>query len=237
MDETDLQDLSNLPRDHEVLRWAATTFPTTSHMCCPDSLATFATTIQRECAETLKIRYSGKNDGLEEFLRILADTHFVPRAKLESIRQILAMKDSDHFSTLWHFTSARNLDSIRVLGLLSLAQVRSKGIEFVASSGETSQWWDHIIHHDRFVHLCLDRDHPMKWVAEKQRGIRDVVWIAVDPRIVDDRETWYSPTNAIKKRKPKKPDRSPRTALSGDSQAEVMVSDHIPVGYLTIPAK
>ncbi len=188
--------------------------------------------------ETLRSRFlygkpTGNNVGLSAFLNGLAPSAGISAEVLAAVRRGVEKRDSEFLPTLWHFTSARNVASIRLEGLLSLRSLTLKGMEPTHASSESSRLWDGEISHDEYVHLCLRDDHPMRWAAHYERDVQDIVWIQVDPAVVDQYPTLYSPTNAIKRDKPRQPDRNPRTALTGDPQAEVMVWDAVPVQFLT----
>lgn len=144
----------------------------------------------------------------------------------------LARRDSSLLpGTLHHFTSHENLKSIRQHGLLSIQQLERDGLHFLPSSSEGSRRTDRSRGLDGFIHLCLDKEHPMAWAAFYQREL-SIAWIEVDSSIVDQRRTLYSSSNAL--RSGIRPDGDPQTAVAGDKQAEVLVFGDIPLQYLTI---
>lgn len=89
------------------------------------------------------------------------------------------------FRTLFHFTDSRNIPSIRSHGLLSLRELKRKGIPVAAPGGNT---WSHDADEscglDAFVHLCFHNQHPMAHIAKIDGRIDDIIYLHIDARIL-----------------------------------------------------
>lgn len=93
-------------------------------------------------------------------------------------------KSSQH-RYLYHFTDEANFPSIDEKGLVSKERMRSEG------------WWPHTtggnkLSHDldsrygldQYVSLCLTRNHPMKYLAEKDGRLPNSRYLAIDPNVL-----------------------------------------------------
>lgn len=87
---------------------------------------------------------------------------------------------------VWHFTDRSNLESIQKNhGLLSLAELRRRGVEISAPGGnEWSHEADEIKGVHEFVHLSFIDDHPMLFRAKQESRILNPVWIKIDASIL-----------------------------------------------------
>jgi|GEM_PF-574780 len=81
----------------------------------------------------------------------------------------------------YHFTDMRNLPSIREHGLLSLHEIKKRGIQVSAFGGNDWSHEEDIRRGlDRFVHLCFLREHPMEYVARvKEERVGETKFISV----------------------------------------------------------
>jgi len=87
--------------------------------------------------------------------------------------------------SLWHFTDARNLPSIRCNGLLRLAETARRAIDIPAPGGND---WSHDADRkrglDEYVHLCLIDNHPMEYFARKEGRIESTFFLRIDSKVV-----------------------------------------------------
>ena len=94
------------------------------------------------------------------------------------------MAATDHLrrvKTLYHFTDASNLASIRENdGLWSTAKLREMGIGFHPGGNEQSLTADAMFGMDKFVHLSFTRDHPMAYIAKRDKRVNDLRWLYID---------------------------------------------------------
>jgi hypothetical protein len=83
---------------------------------------------------------------------------------------------------LYHFTDKRNLLSIREIGgLHSTAKLREMNIEdFYPGGNEQSLSADSMFGMDQYVHLCLQRNHPLEYLAKKDGRIQETLWLYID---------------------------------------------------------
>jgi len=89
--------------------------------------------------------------------------------------------------SLFHFTDTRNLASISVHGLLSLAEQERRKIECPAPGGnEWSHDADKRAGVDDYVHLCFLRDHPMEYRARQDGRIASTTFLEIDSIVL----TW-----------------------------------------------
>ncbi|WP_186002521.1 DarT ssDNA thymidine ADP-ribosyltransferase family protein, partial [Mycobacterium sp. KBS0706] len=64
----------------------------------------------------------------------------------------------------YHFTDTRNLPSISAHGLLSMQELRARGLTVSATGGNSwSLDADSQCGMDAYVHLCFFDSHPMEW--------------------------------------------------------------------------
>lgn len=85
---------------------------------------------------------------------------------------------------VYHFTDTRNLHSIREHGLLSMAEIRRRGLPVVPGGNQWSMDADVKSGMDEYVHLCFFKDHPMVYYAQKEDRIETVRYLRIDPGIM-----------------------------------------------------
>jgi hypothetical protein len=98
----------------------------------------------------------------------------------EKLADILARRGDSFF----HFTDTRNLPSIRQHGLLSMRELRSRGIVATPGGNQWSLDADVRSGMDRFVHLCFLGEHPMEWRAKQDGRIVDSRFLRIDPSVI-----------------------------------------------------
>lgn len=81
---------------------------------------------------------------------------------------------------IFHFTDTRNLDSIKKRGLLSHRRLAELGIIVPAPGGDQSSIHTAVARGlDRYVSLCLKKDHPMEGVARNDGRIKEAAYLAI----------------------------------------------------------
>lgn len=95
---------------------------------------------------------------------------------------------------LYHFTDTRNLSLIRQMGgLYSTARLRELQIaKFHPGGNQWSLDADKMFGMDRYVHLCLTRNHPMEHIAKKEGRIERSVFLLVDGDVLQLEGVQYS---------------------------------------------
>jgi hypothetical protein len=95
------------------------------------------------------------------------------------------MAKSNLHRNLYHFTDTRNIESIREIGLVAMAEARRRKIEIIAPGGnEWSQDADLMSDMDEYVHLCLTDDHPMAYRAQEKGHVLEVAYLKIDPEVM-----------------------------------------------------
>jgi hypothetical protein len=88
-------------------------------------------------------------------------------------------------TSIWHFTDANNLESIKKHGLLSLDLLAQQKVHVPCYGGdELSHRLDRRKGLDRFVHLSIIRDHPMQYIKVKNGIIKNPIWLEIDTSIL-----------------------------------------------------
>lgn len=163
-----------------------------------------------------------------------------------------ALVKRHHIGSLYHFTDARNLESIRRNdGLYSWWQCRRRGIRIPAPGGDQrSRRMDEEHALQDYVRLGFNPRLPMMYVAQKAGRIGDIEILQIDPSVIYLESTLFSNMNAN--------DREARLGISIKSfervdfrlatgtqryldleqterklfQAEVLVKSHVPLSLI-----
>ena len=95
---------------------------------------------------------------------------------------------------LYHFTDARNLESIKKEGgLYPLRTLQYYEIPIARPGGnELSRQLDRERNLDRYVHLTLTTEHPMAHRAQQDGRIEDIQWLTIDKRVLDEPGVLFS---------------------------------------------
>lgn len=137
------------------------------------------------------------------------------------------------YPKLYHFTDARNVNSIMQNGLLSWYQIQRRQIGNVPGSDALSRRLDADKGLEDYVRLCLQKDHPMLHVCLRDGRIRNYRWLEIDPYVWYWSANLYSDTNAASHRA--RVDSDPNTALkSSDIQAEVLIHRSLNPKYIRL---
>lgn len=103
--------------------------------------------------------------------------------------------------TLFHFTDARNVPSIREHGgIFSAKLCKRRGIKVVAPGGdENSQESDRNNGMDAYVHLSLRNEHPMEFRARVDGRIEKSIFVPVSSEVLDTEGVRFVPGMSNKK--------------------------------------
>lgn len=83
----------------------------------------------------------------------------------------------------YHFTDLQNVDSIKRHGLLSMRELRNRGLAVTPGGNDWSLEADQACGMDAYVHLCFRRNHSMEYKARKAG--RQMRFIEVDPAVIE----------------------------------------------------
>lgn len=156
---------------------------------------------------------------------------------------------------LFHFTDSSNVPLIRELkGLCSRANLIERGVEFRPGGNEWSLRADERYGMDRYVHLCLRKNHPMEYLARQDGRIRNTTWLCVAGGVLEFNGVLYSDgvsnstgTNVVPIEEAINQDLIDFEVLFGNTdwhdpeiqarlsrieKCEVLVPDHIPLDYI-----
>ena len=151
--------------------------------------------------------------------------------------------------SLFHFTDASNLDSIRSNGLLTWKTLNERKISSRMNSSDLSHKLDAKKGLADFVRLSFCKRHPMMYIAKREKRISTPVVLEIKLEVVSRPGVLFCETNAAANRS--KASESPRVirfevvkACSARSvpesqrpfyQGEVLVPDYIPPHLIKIP--
>jgi hypothetical protein len=137
---------------------------------------------------------------------------------------------------LYHFTDPRNLESIRLFGLMSWQQLIQRDIGHFPGSDNDSRRIDARKCLENYVHLCLFPEHSMAELAVKQKRIESFLWLTIDCSVIRIETTQFSDQNATANAAIINHD--PQTALaSKNPRAEVLVEGSIDLRCISFPSE
>jgi len=167
------------------------------------------------------------------------------QAEKEKDKEIFLNSVPDNFQ-LYHFTDIRNLDSIRLYGLLSWEKLEKEPFNysrekdyFPASDPPgshgykegLSRFLDRQKKHTNYVRLCKNTDHEMIEAAKK-RGL-DLCLLKIKTESLFDLDCLFADDNATTFSRPVEINKNFKTFINSDkNQAEVLVENCIPVEYI-----
>ncbi|PIB24054.1 hypothetical protein BFP76_02060 [Amylibacter kogurei] len=100
------------------------------------------------------------------------------------------IKKSEQHKYLYHFTDARNIDSIKQHGLLSKQELESRKVVPKAFGGNDLS---HDLDREQglydYVNLCFTRNHPMAYIAQKDGRLENIRYLGICPSIILEPET------------------------------------------------
>jgi hypothetical protein len=100
--------------------------------------------------------------------------------------------------TLFHFTDAANLPSIRESGLLSASTLSSRKINAVLNSDELSRKLDKAMGLENYVRLSFNAKNPMQYVSLKEKRVSQMVMLQVKLEVVSRPGVMFSDCNAVR---------------------------------------
>lgn len=156
----------------------------------------------------------------------------IKKLGLKNQQNIQSINATKHYNFyLFHFTDPRNIPSIKKYGLLSWEQLLNRNIIHYPASNELSRNLDRRYNLENYVRLSLTQNHPMFSAAIYYGRVQSLIWLKINPNVIDLSDTLFSNTNAtcnqviINQFKD--------TALkSNDLQAEVLVKEKIDPSYI-----
>lgn len=102
---------------------------------------------------------------------------------MDKIEQLIGLLDRFKLS-LYHFTDDRNLGSIKAHGILSMREMRLRGIVPITGGNQWSLDADARCGMDAYAHLCFLRQHPMEWSARQDGRIERSRFLRIDPKVL-----------------------------------------------------
>lgn len=105
------------------------------------------------------------------------------------------LKEND-IQSLYHFTSPRNITSIKEKGICSLSLLKEMQIDVEFGSSPFSRNIDRHKSLDNFVHLSYEPTNPMSYVALAEGRLSDFVILNVSPEVILFKSTKFSDINA-----------------------------------------
>jgi ssDNA thymidine ADP-ribosyltransferase, DarT len=103
---------------------------------------------------------------------------------MEKVEQLIGILKKVRGHSFYHFTDTRNLDSIREHGLLSMRELRHRGIIPITGGNEWSLDADARCGMDAYVHLCFLRQHGMEWRARQDGRIAQSRFLRISPEVL-----------------------------------------------------
>lgn len=159
-------------------------------------------------------------------------THSVKFQEKSPKYSIYSFSLNTHY--LYHFTSPKNIPSIKKYGLLSWYELTRRNIPHVPASNTLSRnlYCRHNL--EDYVRLSLNQNHPMYNRALIEGRVSKLIWLKIDPIVMDFPDTLFSSDNATSNRAVINSRKE--TALRSKSpQAEVLVKKRIYPKYIIFP--
>lgn len=103
---------------------------------------------------------------------------------IDALIQII--KNSTQHCYLYHFTDEANFPSIAQKGLLSKARMREENCwpPLATGGNELSHNLDTACGIDRYVSLCFTRNHPMKYLAQRDGRLPNPRYLGIFPDVL-----------------------------------------------------
>ena len=120
------------------------------------------------------------------------------------------------------------------MGLQSWKRLVERGIRHQPASSGDSRSLDLRRRLEDYVRLAISDYHPMAYLAEKQGRVEELVWLAIDDRVLRFNPL-FSDKNATANDATINSD--PRTAFESDSdQAEVLIRGFVALRWIRFPS-
>ena len=136
---------------------------------------------------------------------------------------------------LYHFTDERNIPSIRAYGLLSWNRLVGQCISHVPGSNNLSRELDMRRNLQDYIRLCMDKDHPMAYIAQRDGRVKKLVWLEIDEAVLANSKVLYASDNATANRTIINADQS-TVLYSTARQREILILGVILPRYIVFPA-
>ena len=104
----------------------------------------------------------------------------------------------NEIQTLFHFTDAANLDSIRKHGLMSAATLNAQSITSVMNSDELSRKLDQDVGLQDYVRLSFNDQNPMQFKVLEEKRASNLVMLKVKLEVVSRPGVMFSDCNATR---------------------------------------
>ena len=101
--------------------------------------------------------------------------------------------------TLFHFTDASNVESIRKHGLLSASSITKQELVSTMNSDELSRNLDQACGLQDYVRLSFNANNPMRFVAVKEKRVTRPVIVVIKLEVVSRSGVLFSDCNATRK--------------------------------------
>jgi hypothetical protein len=124
-----------------------------------------------------------------------------PKAALlrEDPRTNLSVLQAKGIKTLFHFTDAANVESIRKNGLMSASNLLECKIESMMNSDELSRNLDKSLGLQDYVRLSFNDKNPMMFVALKQQRVSKPVVLQIKLEVVSRSNVMFTDCNATRR--------------------------------------
>lgn len=96
---------------------------------------------------------------------------------------VATISKSTQHRYLYHFTDKSNFPSIGTKGLVSKTQMKVEGWWPDATGGNQLSWsLDELRGIDQYVSLCMTKNHPMKYLAQRDGRLPEPRYLAIEPK-------------------------------------------------------
>ena len=109
-----------------------------------------------------------------------------------------AFLEKNDIKAVYHFSSSKNTDSIKKLGICSIQYLKELGVSVDYVSTSQSQSIDRYKGFEDYIHLGFEKKHPMLMRALANGVLYSYKIYDINPSVLFLKDTWYSDRNAIK---------------------------------------
>lgn len=107
--------------------------------------------------------------------------------------------EDNNIINLYHFSSRKNLKSIKSNGLCSFNELEKLGLSIEYGSSESSRQIDASKNLSDYVHLSFERRNPMLFIALGEGRLNDYLIFEIAPEVIFLKDSKYSNINAASK--------------------------------------
>ena len=122
-----------------------------------------------------------------------------PKVTIQDPRPNLSILQAHGVKTLFHFTDAANLASIRANGLMSASNLLESKINSRMNSDQLSRHLDKSLGLENYVRLSFNDKNPMMFVALKQERVSDLVVLQIKLEVVSRPNVLFTDCNATRR--------------------------------------